>query len=356
MLRFKLYVLYFVFLKPSAGICMDARITATEAAQLLGISVQAVHKKLKTQDLPFEKSQNRVYFGHNTARKLFNFTFKQKTLAVEIVKGGVGKTSIVQATAIRASLFGARVLCIDLDQQGNLTQALGVNPEEVPVMVDIIKEKINIENAIVKAFDGVDLIPSRIENAVLDALLMLGSYPLDRIYLDLINQLKYRYDLIIFDCPPALGQSVAAATLASDGIITPVTPEKFCLSGLKITSQELANIEQKYKKQIPLRIVLNKYDSRTSLSHEVLTSLVKHPTYGENMYKTYIRISQDFPNAIARGDSIFDTLKTTTAKEDIDLLTREIMEIRDRNADMTGVSLGSLDEFQEEDVNEPAIV
>lgn len=335
---------------------MDARITATEAAQILGISVQAIHKKLKTQDLPFEKSQNRVYFGHNTARKLFNFTFNPKTIAVEIVKGGVGKTSIVQSTAIRSSLMGARVLCIDLDQQGNLTQSLNVNPDEKPVMVDIIKDKIDIRSAIVKAYDGIDLIPSRIENAVLDALLMMGRYPLDRVYTDLIAPIKDQYDLILFDCPPALGQSVAAATLASDSIITPVTPEKFCLSGLKITSQELANLEQNYKKKIPMRIVLNKYDSRTSLSHEVLTSLVKHPTYGENMYKTYIRVSQDFPNAIARYESIFDTLKTTSAKEDIDLLTREIMEIKDRNSDMAEVSLGSLDELQEEDTVEQPVV
>ncbi len=335
---------------------MDARITATEAAQLLGISVQAIHKKLKTQDLPFEKSQNRVFFGHSTARNLFNFSFKPKTVAVEIVKGGVGKTTLVQSIAVRTSLFGGKVLCIELDQQGNLTQSFNVNPDEKPVMVDIIKEKLDIRSAIVEAYDGIDLIPSRIENAVLDATLMLGGYPLDRIYKDLIDPIKSEYDLILFDCPPALGQSVAAATLASDTVITPVTPEKFCLSGLKVTSQELANLEQIYKKQIPMRIVLNKYDSRTSLSHEVLTSLVKHPTYGENMYKTYIRVSQDFPNAVARSESVFDTLKTTSAKEDIDLLTREIMEIKDRNADMAGVSLGSLEEFQEEDAVEQIVV
>ena len=51
---------------------------------------------------------------------------------------------------------------------------------------------------------------------------------------------------------------------------------------------------------------------------------MKHEIFGKLMYKIYIRNSQEFPNAIARGESIFDTLKPTSAKEDIDLLLSEM--------------------------------
>jgi chromosome partitioning protein len=323
---------------------MNAKITAAEAAALLGITLQAVHKQLKVNGLIYEKSQNRVYFGHKTSKSLFKIPFRQKIVAIQIVKGGTGKTSLTHSIAIRANLYGARVLCIDLDQQGNLTQAFQINPEESPVMIDALKENIDIRDAIINFSPGLDILPSRIENAILDSTIMVGRYALDRIYKDKLEPLKQQYDLIIIDCPPALGQSVAAATLASDVIIAPVTPEKFCLSGLKITSQELNSLEHNFHKKILMKIVLNKFDSRTSLSHEVLSTLIKHSVYGESLYKSYVRASQEFPNAIAKGQSIFDSLKNTTAKEDTDLLTREILEIKGPSTNRVEISLGSLEE------------
>jgi chromosome partitioning protein len=327
---------------------MDGKMTAGEAAEFLGVTVQAVHKQLKSRSLEFKKNQNRVYFSHKTARELFRISFKQKVIAFQIVKGGTGKTSLVHSIALRANLYGAKVLCIDFDQQGNLTQAFKINPEEMPAMIDVIREGMEIEDAIVNIADGLDLIPSRIENAVLDNAIILGKHSLPHVYKKLIDPLKSKYDLIIIDCPPALGQSVAAIALAVDEVVSPVTPEKFCLSGLKISTQELNSLESNSNHQIVMRIVVNKFDSRTSLSHEVLSTLIKHPIYGEKLYKTYVRTNQEFPNAIARGQSIFDTLKITTAKEDIDLLTRELLEISAPSESKNDVSLGKLEEVERE--------
>lgn len=324
---------------------MNPRMTAVEAASFLGVTVQAVHKQLRSKDLPFEKSQNRVFFTHETARKLFSIEFKQKIIAVQIVKGGTGKTSLAQSMAVRANLYGARVLCIDLDQQGNLTQAFNINPEELPAMIDLLTDGQPISEGIVPVAPGLDLIPSRIENAVLDNTIMLKRLPLDRVYRDSFDLLREKYDLILIDCPPAIGQSVAAVTLAADLIIAPITPEKFCLSGLKISSQEIANLERTYKKKIQMKVVLNKFDTRTMLSHDVLSSLIKHPDYTSKLYKSYIRVSQEFPNAIAKGGSIFDSLRENSAKEDIDLLTREVLELNDLKLPQS-VSLGSLEVTQ----------
>lgn len=325
---------------------MGSKMTAGEAADFLGVTIQAVHKQLKGKNLDFSKNQNRVYFSFETARQLFKIPFKQKTVAFQIVKGRTGKTSLVYSVATRANLYGARVLCIDLDQQGNLTQALRVNSEEYPAMIDVIREGKPLEDAIVHVDAGFDLVPSRIENATLDNAIILDKHSLAHVYKKLLDPLKSRYDLIIIDCPPALGQSVAAVALAVDEIVSPVTPEKFCLSGLKTTIQELNNLEESFGHKINKRIVVNKFDSRTSLSHEVLSTLIKHPGYGEKMYKTYVRTNQDFPNTLARGESIFDNLKITTAKEDIDLLTRELLEIESPSENKHSVSLGTLEEIE----------
>jgi len=327
---------------------MNPKMLAIDAANFLNVSVQFIHKQLKTKNLNFEKSQNRVYFNHSTSKQLLNLKFSQKTIAFQIVKGGTGKTSLAHSIAVRANLYGARILCIDLDQQGNLTQSFKVNPEKNPVMIDILNENRLIQESIIPISEGLDLIPSRIENAILDNTIMLKRFPLDRIYQEKIDSIKQSklYDLILIDCPPALGQSVAAATLAADYIIAPVTPEKFSLSGLKVTNQEIDNIEKIYKKETALRIILNKFDSRTTLSHETLSLLIKHDIFGPKLFKSYVRASQEFPNAVAQGISIFDTLKNTSAKEDIDLLTREILEIDSTNSE-DNFSLGSLEQPSE---------
>lgn len=321
---------------------MGGKFTAADAANFLEISIQAVHKQLKVGGLIFKKNQNRVYFSHETSRQLFKLKFKPKIIAFQIVKGGTGKTSLAHAIAIRANLYGARVLCVDLDQQANLTQALQVDAEELPVMVDMLKDNIDIKDVIVNISAGLDLIPSRIENAILDNVIMLNRLSLDRVYRERFKELRKEYDLIVFDCPPALGQSVASIALTADIVIAPVTPEEFSLSGLKITTQEISNIEQNFTVQIPFKLILNKFDTRTILSHEVLSTLIKHPVFGEKLFRTYVRSSQEFPNSITNSESIFDNLKNSPAKEDIDLLTREILGIQRKSVDE--ISLGNLDE------------
>jgi hypothetical protein len=55
--------------------------------------------------------------------------------------------------------------------------------------------------------------------------------------------------------------------------------------------------------------------------------LSKHSVYAPHLLQTYIRTSQEFPNAIARGKTIFDQIKPTIAKIDVDSLTRELLQI-----------------------------
>ena len=322
----------------------DAKMTAAEASVFLGISIQSIHKKLKTKKLEFQKNQNRIFFGHQTAKELFQISFKKRVIAFQIVKGGTGKTSLAYSIAIRANLYGAKVLCIDLDQQGNLTQAFGINAEELPVMIDILKNDVKLEDSIISVSPGLDVIPSRIENAILDNVIMLDKMSLEHVYKKKIDILKKQYDLIIIDCPPALGQSVAAIALSVDTIIAPVTPEEFSLSGLKITYQELKNIEKNYQKKIAFRLVLNKFDTRTSLSHDVLSKLMKHAVYGDMLYRSYIRANQEIPNSVASGHSIFTSLRPNAAKEDMDLITREILEIRADEKNHQEIYLGNLEE------------
>lgn len=306
---------------------MEPKMLTGDAANFLKVTNQAILKKLKTKQLPHNKTGKNVFFGYTAAKEIFNFNLKNKVISLQIVKGGVGKTALSHALASRASLYGAKVLCIDLDQQANLTKHFGVNSNNLPVMIDVVKGNAKIENSLVEITDGIHLFPSRIDNAVLDDHIMIESLRLDKVYKDHIDNLRDYYDLILIDCPPALGRSVAAAALASDFITAPVTPDAQCLTGLDLLHDGLKSLANKYGKLVPLKILMNKFDGRTLLSREILAKLLEHQVYRECLLKTYIRQNQDFANYYASSVSIFDSIKPSTAKEDIDFLSQEILDV-----------------------------
>ncbi|MGD0465577.1 MAG: ParA family protein [Gammaproteobacteria bacterium] len=304
---------------------MEPKMLLSEAAEALNVTSQALHNQLKRKNLLSNKSRNRVYFGHTTSRELLGLNFNSQIMSFQIVKGGTGKTSLCLAVGIRACLYGASTLLVDLDQQGNLTKACRIASQNKPIMIELINQRLSIEEGIVPVFDGLDILPSRIENALLDSNLMLKRFPLDRVYREMIFPLKKKYDLILIDCPPALGSSVAAVALTSDRVICPVTPSEFSLEGLEITKTEIKNIENNFKVSIPISPILNEFDARTALSHETMRFLLA--SYDKNLIRSVVRKSQEFENVLTKGISIFDTLQNTTAKEDVDLLTRELLGV-----------------------------
>ena len=118
-----------------------------------------------------------------------------------------------------------------------------------------------------------------------------------------------------------------AITFENDTVIAPVTPEQFSLSGLRVSYEEIRSISSKFERDVGLKIVLNKFDTRTALSTEVLTTILNHDVFKNLLCQTFIRGCQEFPNTIYSGSNIFTTLKNTSAKEDIDLFVREILSL-----------------------------
>jgi chromosome partitioning protein len=306
---------------------MNPKMTFEDAALYLGHSQAWIYAELQELGLAFSTVDNQFYFAHNTAARLFNLPFRSQIVGFQILKGGTGKTSLALEVAIRASLYGARVLCIDLDQQANLTQAFNQNADDVPVMVDILAEGYPIAGSLMKVKEGIDLLPSRIENAMLDEVIRLQELSLDIVYREPFNFLKEYYDLIIVDCPPSLGQSVTACALAVDTLLMPVTPEKFARSGLQATHQFIEELALAYQCHIPLKIVLNKFDSNSPYSEEALSWLQSHPQFRDNLLRTPVRLSQAFPAASLQMGSIFDTVTSNSAKEDIDALARLLLNL-----------------------------
>ena len=84
---------------------MLAKMTAVDAAKILKVKESCIHRLLREYNLPFVKTSSHTYFGHETARQLFDFRFTPQVVVFQIVKGGTGKTSIAHEFAVRSYMY-----------------------------------------------------------------------------------------------------------------------------------------------------------------------------------------------------------------------------------------------------------
>lgn len=306
---------------------MQPKMSIAHAANFLNVSGQAVHKQLKLKNINCPKMGNKLYLTYEQAKQFFNIQFSRKIIVGQIVKGGTGKTTTIDNVASCANTYGARVLKIDADPQGNLTDACGIDSEDKPVLIDVITDKINIKDAIVNVSDGVDLIPSRIENVILDNVIVNERMPLDHFYRDMLGSVANDYDFIFIDCPPTMGQAVTAASLYADIILAPLNPDKFSAKGLKILKHEVDTLNKRFKTNIAYKVFLNKFSGKTILSEKAIVSLINDPDLEGRILQTTVQFSQEIPNITDGNKNLFSALKSSPTRDDFDRLTRELLEI-----------------------------
>ena len=311
---------------------MTPKMLASEAAEILGVTIQAIHKQLKSKNLPYFKLKNRIYFSYETAKQMFiDFISPCLVVVFVLVKGGVGKSTLCRETAIQSTLMGKRTLILEIDHQGNLTKSFEVNAQNYPVLIDLFeKPELDIKKSIVNVIPGLDILPSRYDNCVLDNFLMLKRVPLQKAIKEKVEQLRKDYDLILIDCPPNLGQAVASAVLCSDLIVMPTTPCDFSDSGVDITNREIKKMLSDYDaKDIPRKIILNKFDNREKDSRETHANLLKHEEYGDMMFGGYIRKCKEIETYRKRKSSVFESISVTVGREDIHTFTCELLGMND---------------------------
>ncbi|HTP21662.1 MAG TPA: ParA family protein [Solirubrobacteraceae bacterium] len=214
-------------------------------------------------------------------------------------KGGTGKTTAARTLTDVFRRVGLRVLAVDLDPQGNLSDYLDVDPDAAPTIGDVLAGRAKARQAV---HDGI--IPANLGLA--EAELALGGKMGRELALKkALRELRDDYDLIMIDCPPALGLLTVNALVASDHALISAEAQYFALQGVE---QALEVIELARDNLNPdlewLGVVLNIVDMRTRHSREAFDSLRQH--FGEKLLDTTIRASIAYAESAERAVSILD--------------------------------------------------
>jgi chromosome partitioning protein len=221
------------------------------------------------------------------------------TIAVLSQKGGTGKTTTVRTLTDVFRRVGLSVLAVDLDPQGNLSDYLDVDPDASPTIGDVLSGRATAREAI---HDGV--IPANLGLAESE-LALGGKMGRELTLKKALREVAGNYDLVLIDCPPALGLLTVNALVASEYALLSAEAQYFALQGVE---QALEVIELARDSLNPdlqwLGVVLNIADMRTRHSREAFDSLRQH--FGDKLIETTIRSSIAYAESAERALSILD--------------------------------------------------
>ncbi len=211
-----------------------------------------------------------------------------KVIAVANQKGGVGKTTTAVNLGTCLAQQGKKTLIIDHDPQGNSTSGIGLKKSDIKKCIyDVLINEIPSEEVLIETqVPNLAIIPATIRLAGAEAELV-GMMARDQRLKRSIEPIRSRFEYILIDCPPSLGNLTINALAASDSIIVPIQCEYYALEGLSQLMKTVQLVQKYSNPDLKIEgVVLTMYDNRTNLSSQV-TEEVRH-YFNEKVYKTII--------------------------------------------------------------------
>jgi chromosome partitioning protein len=221
------------------------------------------------------------------------------TIAVLSQKGGTGKTTTVRTLADVLRRRGMRVLAVDLDPQGNLSDYFDVPPEADPTIGDVLMGRATIAEA---AHDGV--VPANLTLAEAE-LALAGKMGRELTLRRALAGVADAWDLILIDCPPSLGLLTVNALVAADHALLTAEAQYFALQGVEQALEVVELARDSLNPELSwLGVVLTIADLRTIHSREAQASLKEH--IGEKLFAASIRQSIAYAESAERAISILE--------------------------------------------------
>ena len=256
-----------------------------------------------------------------------------RTIAIINQKGGCGKTTTAINLSAAAARRGKRVLLIDLDPQGHCALGLSVPAGSIDrqigdALMDDLSRPIDISEITWQAGDNLDLIPSSVRLAALEAVSGgLSRLPdRDRRLEQLLRWVGGRYDLCILDCPPHIGLLTFNALRACSEILVPVETSYFALQGAENQVRTIDTVARRIGRELPSVLLPTMFDAQVRLSREILEELRRR--YGSSVAPVTIRFCCSLREAASFGQSIFEYAPESNGRRDYESLARWVEAYR----------------------------
>ena len=251
-----------------------------------------------------------------------------RTIAIFNLKGGVGKTITTATMAYcLANRHRKRVLVIDGDSQGNLSQYFDVAAEEGRSLVDLLEGNCEpyLEDILTKTLNPrIHIIPS--DARMMDA--DMTSVAKGRCNPRAIEDLRTAIaedngmDFLLIDCAPAFNASGIAALRAADDVIIPVRLDTFATDGIRNLTQQVYNMRRANGRLRVAGVLVTQWRN-TELEQGMRQYLEEH---GFPIFSRPIRMSGPVPYAISRRENLLTYSPSCAASVDYKRVVEEYLQ------------------------------
>ena len=253
-----------------------------------------------------------------------------KTIALANQKGGVGKTTTAASLGVGLCRQGKKVLLIDADAQGNLTQMMGwPQPDDLsPTLADLMAKVITDQpitrgEGILETREGVHLIPANIELSAMEVTLV-NTMSRETVLRQLLSTVSDRYDYAIIDCMPSLGMLTINALTAADSVMIPVQAQYLPAKGLEQLLKTVVRVKRQLNPHLEIDgILLTMVDERTRLAKGIVDSI--RSTYSGHVFAAQIPRSVRAAEISVAEKSIYDLDRNGRVAAAYNELTREVL-------------------------------
>jgi chromosome partitioning protein len=231
-------------------------------------------------------------------------------IAVANQKGGVGKTTTTANLGAALALRGCRVLLVDLDPQGNLTSAFGLEKDVQQTVAESLLDR-RVPLPVVPVANGATVDPNARHLSVVPAAVGLASAEA-QLMNKLGRELRLRdqlltvgdqFDFIMIDTPPSLGVLTINALVAATRVIIPTEARFFSLQGLQMLEESIEEILYLNPRLEVLGILLSKMDRRLKEERQVAQYLRQR--WGVRVFGTEVSTNSKILEAGSAGTSVF---------------------------------------------------
>lgn len=190
-----------------------------------------------------------------------------------IQKGGAGKTTTTAMTSFLLSKE-SKVLAVDFDSQGNLTQFL-TQRNIYDFTKNTVLEAVKAQDPrpyIYQITDNLHILPAEDILATFTRYLY-QEYKGNPVQLlkETLDKVKSEYDYILIDLPPNLGDQTLNGLAASDYAVVMLQSEPFCYDALDRYLETLQLVQEKANPGLVLAgILCTMLDARTTIDTSIL--------------------------------------------------------------------------------------
>ncbi len=234
-----------------------------------------------------------------------------RVVAVANQKGGVAKTTTVHSLGVALAETDRKVLLADLDPQGSLTWACGIDPDTVErSMHEVLLRRSKAGDA-VQPVNGLALLPSTIDLAGAE-MHLLTKTGREYVLRKALGKVVDDYDVVLIDCPPSLGILTINGLTAADEVLIPLQCEALGQRGVGQLMETIDDVRTYTNRDLEVRgVIATMFDGRTKLARQVVEEV--RQAHGLEVFDPPVPKSVKVAEAPARGRSVLEHAPSSKA-------------------------------------------